>query len=53
VGANGPAAAAKPAPPALAATGTSIAPWSIPIGLAALTAGLGLVAAGARRARSN
>ena len=51
-GSNAPTAV-TPAPRALAATGTAIDPWSVPIGLAALTAGLGLVVVGARRARAN
>lgn len=51
-GSNAPTAV-TPAPPALAATGTAIDPWSVPIGVAALTAGLGLVVVGARRARAN
>jgi uncharacterized repeat protein (TIGR02543 family) len=45
--------AAKPVTPKLAATGIVIDPSAVPIGLAALTLGLGLVGFGARRARSN
>ena len=45
--------AATPVAPKLAATGVVIDPSAVPIGLAALALGLGLVGFGARRARSN
>jgi uncharacterized repeat protein (TIGR02543 family) len=47
-----PAAAAAPTAPVLAATGTAVDPSAVPIGLAALIAGLGLVIVRARRTRA-